>query len=143
MKYRCKAKKQHVYKQRPLYLLSYLLWRSSSIRIITNKTRILGAVEELSISWVAKPVCLGWRKAKFRAYFRTIWKEIRVRQASNSLHWLDSPENIPKHHKSPELVLLIFWRVFDFAENNTSSRYYNFDNNQKEQEQRLVIQIVE
>ena len=96
--------------------------------------------------WITRPQNFSFdlrhwigRGAKFRAYFRTIWKEIRVRQASNSLHWLDSPENIPKHHKSPELVLLIFWRVFDFAENNTSSRNYNFDNNQKEQEQRLVL----
>ena len=39
-------------------------------------------------------------------------------------HWFERRERIPKHHESPELVLLNFWRVVDFAENNTYSRYY-------------------
>ena len=59
----------------------------------------------------------------FGTYFRNDLK-INVRKTvTNSGHWFDSQGSIPTHHEIPGLVPMNFWRVVDFVEKNTSSRY--------------------
>ena len=59
----------------------------------------------------------------FGAYFRNDLKINERKTVTNPGHSFDSQDNIPTHHESPGLVPMNFWKVIDFVEKNTSSRY--------------------